>query len=186
MMRTPRSEDGFTLLEILLSIGILALTSGFILQMFLVSARVNQKAFDSDMSLNAAMNLIESFKALDRFEDCMESPFSDEYKATLAVSSARVIKCYNNDWEELDIGGSDISDYPPEVQYVLQLIVNKTSNIGLDTYLSFSVAGDFVKSSGSGQLCELECEVFEVRREEGATPIKAELARIVSEKYFSY
>ena len=57
-----KNTRGFTLLEVVVSITVLALTSVFILQMFVVSDNVNKKARDIDNANMVCMAAVESFK----------------------------------------------------------------------------------------------------------------------------
>jgi len=55
-------NGGFTLLEVILSIAVVSLISVFILEMFVVSNRVNKKAFEIDNANIICMEAVESFK----------------------------------------------------------------------------------------------------------------------------
>ena len=55
-------KSGFTLLEVIISVAVLALVSVFILQMFVVSDRVNKKAKNIDQANMICMDAIERFK----------------------------------------------------------------------------------------------------------------------------
>jgi len=54
---------GFTLLEVIISITVVSIISVFILEMFVVSNRVNKKANDLDNASVACTNAVEGFKA---------------------------------------------------------------------------------------------------------------------------
>ena len=58
-----KSERGFTLIEVIVSIFAVILMSNFIIRMFLVSAELNQKVHLTDLAGAYALQLIESFKA---------------------------------------------------------------------------------------------------------------------------
>jgi prepilin-type N-terminal cleavage/methylation domain-containing protein len=181
--RAASEEDGFTLLEMILSIGIIALTSGFILQMFLVSETVNKRALDADMGLNAAIGAIEAVKGLPSFDDIVSLP---DYEVAVDGNKARVFGAYDSDWQPAgDVLGLDASEYPQEVRFVLEMEVKNNPNVGIDAYISFSTAGDYIEGYGTGKLSEIECQVYELRRDGEAEPAKAELARFSSCKYFS-
>ena len=62
LSQTVKSDKGFTLVEVMIAILVLALSSGFIAEMFLVSARVNQRAQDMDSGVMRAIGIIETFK----------------------------------------------------------------------------------------------------------------------------
>jgi len=56
------NNRGFTLLEVILAVAVVSIISVFILQMFVVSNRVNKKAFEIDNANLVCMGAIESFK----------------------------------------------------------------------------------------------------------------------------
>ena len=58
-----KNQKGFTLIEVILSIGVLALLSGFILQFFLASNRLNDRSGQVDQANVLAVTVMEAFKA---------------------------------------------------------------------------------------------------------------------------
>ena len=62
MTGNRKHNGGFTLLEVILSIAVVSLISVFILEMFVVSNRVNKKAFEIDNANIICMEAVESFK----------------------------------------------------------------------------------------------------------------------------
>ncbi len=56
-------QKGFSLVEIIISIAVLALLSLFVIQAFLVSERLNQRAADLDIATGLAVDGLERFKA---------------------------------------------------------------------------------------------------------------------------
>lgn len=63
MINKIKGEEGFSLLEVIISIAALAILSIFILQMFLVSSKVNLKAKNMDYASNLCISVIEFFKS---------------------------------------------------------------------------------------------------------------------------
>ncbi len=57
------NQEGFTLLEVIISIAILAVSSVFILEMFVTSADANLRAKSYDTALSKAVAFIEEFKS---------------------------------------------------------------------------------------------------------------------------
>ncbi|MDR1642964.1 MAG: type II secretion system GspH family protein [Clostridiales bacterium] len=191
LKKLASDESGFTLLEMIISIGILSMTSGFILQMFLVSATVNKRALDADMGLNTAIGAIEAIKGLSKFDDIKALT---DYEVSVEGNKVKVYEVFDSDWTPIKEGASDkegvsgldIRDYPPEAMFVLEVDVKNTPNVGIDSFITFSTAGDFIESFGTGQLCEMECQVYELKRDGEIAPSRVELARFASRKYFSY
>ena len=64
-----KSNRGFTLIEIIIAIGIIAIISVFVLQVFITAKTLNQKANDLDNSVFISSNLIELFRSGNSEED---------------------------------------------------------------------------------------------------------------------
>jgi prepilin-type N-terminal cleavage/methylation domain-containing protein len=58
-----KPSKGFTLLEVILSVAALSLISIFILQMFMASARLNERAKNTDIAVTKAVSGIEQLKS---------------------------------------------------------------------------------------------------------------------------
>jgi prepilin-type N-terminal cleavage/methylation domain-containing protein len=61
MRKLRDNENGFSILEVIISIAALALISSFVLEMFIVSAKINQNAEELDRAARTAANIIEQF-----------------------------------------------------------------------------------------------------------------------------
>ena len=105
-----RNESGFTLIEAVASIAVLTCVSWFILQMFIVSAQVNQRAQDQDIASNKALQAIEAFKQADSVA---------AVKAQQGFASALVVEedgrttmyeFYNQNWEPLQLSRAQWQD----------------------------------------------------------------------------
>ncbi|MDR1560223.1 MAG: type II secretion system GspH family protein, partial [Clostridiales bacterium] len=86
-----RNESGFSLLEIVISTAVLAILSGFILQMFIASIRLNQRAYDLDMSSNVAAEALETLKADETPEGGAAEKFYDSRWNQTALKNAKFI-----------------------------------------------------------------------------------------------
>lgn len=56
------AQKGFTLVEVVISFAVLAVVSGALLQMFVVSTNVNRRAYDTDKANALAVRIQEAFK----------------------------------------------------------------------------------------------------------------------------
>lgn len=63
MTNKIKGNKGFTLIEIIVALAILALLSGSLLQSFVLSAQMNSKADDIDKANMLATSIVENFKA---------------------------------------------------------------------------------------------------------------------------
>lgn len=64
-----RKKDGFTILEAIIAIAELSIISVFILQMFISSAALNNRAKSTDIAMTMAITEIESLKKHDSLSD---------------------------------------------------------------------------------------------------------------------
>jgi len=91
-----KKTRGFTLLEVVVSITVLALTSVFILQMFVVSDNVNKKARAIDNANMVCMAAVESFKngshPHSTFKENGEFYYNNNWEPTDAGDAAYVMK----------------------------------------------------------------------------------------------
>ncbi|MDR1000134.1 MAG: prepilin-type N-terminal cleavage/methylation domain-containing protein [Clostridiales bacterium] len=91
-----KHEGGFSLLEVIISVGILAIISGFILQMFIVSARVNDKARNIDIGMTEAINAVEAGKRL-----AGTGGYDDPFFHNCLIEGNNAIKYYDNSWAQV-------------------------------------------------------------------------------------
>lgn len=90
-----KNNNGFSLLEVIISIAILALLSGYVLQSFILSDNLNKKAADLDKTTALCVSYIEEFKA---------SPIAtlkDKYQ-NIGENEWEAASYYDNDWESCD------------------------------------------------------------------------------------
>jgi prepilin-type N-terminal cleavage/methylation domain-containing protein len=89
-------DRGFSLLELVLAIAALALTSLFILQLFMASANRNLRASDTDMALTRAISILEGVRQADSLE-----LFLDMFPGTAMIEPGymRLYMRYDKDWD---------------------------------------------------------------------------------------
>ncbi len=63
LAKQQSKQHGFTLVEVVVSFAVLAILSGALMQMFVVSTRINRKAYDTDKASALTVHLQETFKA---------------------------------------------------------------------------------------------------------------------------
>ncbi|MDR1615551.1 MAG: prepilin-type N-terminal cleavage/methylation domain-containing protein [Syntrophomonadaceae bacterium] len=92
------NQSGFTLVEIIMSIGILAVVSIFVMQMYIKAASLKDMVFDKDYALAAAQTALESYKANGpELSDLLEANFVYKEYARLIPAGAAgndALKCF--------------------------------------------------------------------------------------------
>jgi len=140
-----KDESGFSLLEVVLSIGMLAFLSVFILQMFMVSATANHRARDIDIASYTAIGVIEEIKACNLAGDILGTGFIANTQVAFGLSDYFIIggkpggnsydfskefvlyKYYNSAWESIDLDKvTDDPDNPEDsgIKFILKLNMN--------------------------------------------------------------
>lgn len=166
-----KKQEGFTLMEMIISVGTLALISGFILQMFIVSENVNQKARNTDVAATIVVHAVEAIKRQRTLDDYMlddfyrESVTENDMDQAQEPSQLRIIKCYDKNWNALDVSQFDDDE---RVRYSLTVTVQK----------EIPLADEKITSS-SGMFCVIHAEVSDVKAE------KQKLADVNASKYFN-
>jgi len=126
MSYKARDGNGFTLLEAIIGLGMIAVVGILILQMFMVASRVNTRATDISMAQMIAINTIEerrssgSMFATDFVEGSQvsvgQSPFvvASEWFVVLDLDEVRLIRYYDADWNPVHL--TDVEDEPHSPQ----------------------------------------------------------------------
>ena len=100
MMRT-NNKKGFSLIEVVVAIGMIAVISGFILQLFITAKSINQKSNDLNESILLSTNIIEIFKSGDTPADLLKHPMA-QYALTSGEGDAfSFTMYYDNQWNLL-------------------------------------------------------------------------------------
>ena len=103
-----KSEKGFTLLEVIMSVAVVSIVSVFILEMFVVSGRVNKKAFETDNASMICMGTVEAFKSGTAPDGGYREAYYDgDWKTAAAAADAEYILKITVFNEETDIYGID-------------------------------------------------------------------------------
>ncbi len=98
-----RNRGGFSLVEVILSIAVLALLSGFILQFFITSSRLNERSSQVDQATVLAASAVENFKAQETPALAAEGELA---QATVTAGSGgwEATQYYDQDWRPLAPG----------------------------------------------------------------------------------
>jgi flagellar basal body-associated protein FliL len=101
-----KHKKGFTIVELIISVGTLAIAGIIMIQLFIGAKDVALRAEELDRSVFLANSMVESIKS-ERWD---EEPISGMY-TEYALRSGNTIKkvgYYNDDWDKLDEGNKDI------------------------------------------------------------------------------
>jgi len=144
-----RDEAGFSLLEITISIAVLVLLSGFIVQMFVTSIHLNRRAYNLDMGVSAAIRAIETLKG----------------EPTL-TEGVMITHFYDSSWNLVTIE-AELSDALMEkVSFVLIVDAEEDESHESEVFTEFDLDGNYVVCSGSSKLYRLSATVFEMKSNE--------------------
>ncbi|MBN2851616.1 MAG: hypothetical protein JXQ23_02635 [Clostridia bacterium] len=65
MIKKYNNEQAFTMVEIIIAIAALALICGFVLQIFILASKVNDRTVDKQFAINECANVVEVMNSLD-------------------------------------------------------------------------------------------------------------------------
>ena len=181
-----KNEDGFTLLEIILSIAILAVISGFILDMFIVSSNVNKSAQDLDIASTKAANALELFKSQGSPEGYAAlSAFSNSF-VEWDGSVTRIYAMFDEKWNMLPALGRFTDEDPVNgAKFVLVVKVTDCGAAGPAVYLDFFTDGRDISyaAANQGRMYDISATFYTY----GVSgDDKTELLSLGTKKYFAY
>jgi len=148
-----KSESGFSLLEVILSLAALTLISGFILQMFIASLYLNQKAYNLDMGANAATQEMEACNG-----------------DSIADNGGGVTRYFDSQWNPIAIEGADTEEYtqnvnlilPENVQYIVTISISEDGLHEFDVYTSFDSSGGYIAGTEQAKEYRLDASVYQI------------------------
>lgn len=123
-----KKKKGFSIAEVIISIATLAFVSGFILQMFIVSEKVNKKALDLDIATNVATTSIELFLKENAFEDYIALDFFENSVVEKKENEVMVNKFYDKNWKTVKTTKEELNDnkLPKDVVFALSVNIYKS------------------------------------------------------------
>ena len=124
-----KNNKGFSLVEVIIAIAVLALLSGYVLQSFIVSQELNKKAADLDTATARCVSLIEEFKASP--QTVLQAQYQESNNKVWQHSSS-----YTADWQNCLAGESPTFNIYSEIQmnenntYTISVKAEKTDKDG--------------------------------------------------------
>jgi len=144
-----RDEAGFSLLEITISIAVLVLLSGFIVQMFVTSIHLNRRAYNLDMGVSAAIRAIETLKG-----------------EPMLTEGVLITHFYDSNWNLVTIEAELSEAHTEKVRFVLIVDAEEDESHESEVFAEFDLDGNYVVCSGGANLYRLSATLFEVKSNE--------------------
>ncbi len=119
------NENGFTLMEAVISIAVLAIISGFILQMFIVSNNVNNKAGDIDSGNSMIFTAVELFKKNQSMEEFLKEDFFSGSTVINNNYNTTIYKCYDKSYNQIPDSDFTPEDISEDVRLVLLIDIKR-------------------------------------------------------------
>ena len=152
-----QDSRGFTLVEVVIAIFALALISGFILQMFIVSSKINQKAQDIDGATMQAISIIETFKGQQEAFDLARSPMFDGAHSVLESSTLTLTHYYDLHWKPLN----SLGPTPRDALFCSVTKIVADAETEANRYsMAFYANGGEGGMAVSGSIYKIEVQVF--------------------------
>ncbi len=95
-MGFTKNRDGFTLVEVIAAFAVLAIVGGVLLQLFVVAARTNRMAYDTDKANVLAVEASEMFKANPGLENLESHPFFQNEETV--TEGTKYTTWFDNSW----------------------------------------------------------------------------------------
>jgi len=102
MKRLIKRKNGFTLVEMIISVAFLAVISLVLAELFISAQNCLDKAHDLDQSVHIAKKTIETFKAGENPEDFIKSESAHSSDISESGHIITVKTYYDEDWQVLD------------------------------------------------------------------------------------
>ncbi len=145
-----KKRKGLMLYEMIISVFIISICSGFILQLFVFSKTTNAKANNIDNSTVIILNAMELSKNYPTLSKYTKDAFFD---GSLIINSdtsneSTIYKYYDDNWNTIYNINSE-SSLPKEVKYVLELNIKNIESTSKQAILTFQQDAPFAATYGN-------------------------------------
>ena len=123
MIKSMKDEQGFTLVEAIVSMAALAVISGFILQMFIVADNVNARAKAMDVGHTIVFSAIELYKSQDHADIYIRDAFFDGASVIDTGGAISIQKGYDQAFDPVVL--NDGGMVPAHVKFLLEVEIAK-------------------------------------------------------------
>ena len=123
MMHLMKNKKGFTLVEIIIAIGLIAIFSSVILQLFVTSRTLHQKARDLDKSIILATNIVETFKSGTKASDIKTNKLLEYSAMAEDGKEITIYMHYDENWNLIKDGSST-------PQFIVKTVIKPAAETG--------------------------------------------------------
>jgi prepilin-type N-terminal cleavage/methylation domain-containing protein len=117
-----KNNRGFTLVEVIIAIGVIALASVIILQLFITAKNLNQKSTDLDKSILASTSIVELIKSGEAPDDIKANPSAEHAFIDESNDIININMYYDDNWHLIESKDTNLG-------YTLTAIISPTSSI---------------------------------------------------------
>ncbi|MDA3846141.1 MAG: type II secretion system protein [Vallitaleaceae bacterium] len=165
-MKILSSDKGFTLIEMILSIMILAIVSGVVIQLFVVSQDLGDRAKEADYATFTASNAMEVVKSVDDPGTIMNHEFFRE--ADVVDGDVILLQLfYDEDYQVTTKANAS---------YILSVYITEQEAYTKSLDARFDAEGQVVESS----LCDIRVTYYKLEEEDSLLTIQS------SSHYYTY
>lgn len=112
-----KNQKGFTLVEMIIAIGILMIASGFILQIFMTAKTMNIRAHAVDQSVSLGTSFVETVKASDQpLEGGLSAAYPSIEQRKGEKGEQYFKQYYDQNWQILESSQQEKAQYYMEAQ----------------------------------------------------------------------
>lgn len=170
MFKIKRNDEkGFTLVEVIISVGVLCIVCGIIVQLFTLSGKVRDNTSNIELASVMAINAIEICKASDS-PDIQDLEVFDGMTTNYEKTKEGFVirKYFDENWDKLDINEEPV--------FVVKITMNQIEHLP-------AVKDDFGETVIISRLYEINVQAgyVDAGREGGAV-----LAEYNTSKYYTY
>lgn len=101
-LKRLKTRKGFSLLEIIMAVGLLSLVSVYMLQIFVTAHRLNQQTIDTDESVQISNTVIQAVDFSPTVAIFLEQAFLDKGVLSRNSKSLEIEQWYNEKWMPID------------------------------------------------------------------------------------
>ena len=149
-----KGESGFSLLEVVISTAVLALLSGFIIQMFIAALYLNQKAYNLDMCANTAAQALESMKG-----------------EQIPEGGLMITRYFDSQWRQIVPEHRETDEFtenkdlllPGQVKFILNLTAAEDRAYESEEYKMFDFSGNYTIGSAKSKIYMLTAVIDELK-----------------------